>query len=99
MSDLPNVEFRPPPDPGEFSRPYVDQGHAREAAPTTPDPWSGAIPPSTSTPDPRDYQRGPLTDGHQRLTPAVGGAAPQDVPTSGVAMDRTTRHVDDDARD
>lgn len=94
-----NDEFRPPPSPGEFAAPYLDQGHAREGAPTTPDTWSHAVPPPTSTPNPSDYQRGPLTDGHQRLTPAVGGAAPQDVPTSGCAIDRTIQHVDDDADD
>ena len=97
MPDLPAVEFRPPPDPGEFSRPYVDQGHAREAAPATPDDWSHAVPPSTSTPDPGDYQRGPLTDGHQRTMPAVGAAAPPG-PQSGASIDRTKPRGSDDPR-
>lgn len=95
MSDLPNVEFRPPPTPGEFSRSYVDQGHAREAAPTTTDSWSNAVPPSTATPDPADYQRGPLTEGHQRLAPAVGASVSSTVP-GGTDIDRTIHHVDDD---
>ena len=95
--EMPNVEFRPPPSPGEFTRPYIDAGTAREAASTTPDAWSNATPPPTSTPNPAEFQRGLLTDGHQRRTSPVGGADPQDVPPSGVAIDRTKPRGDDDA--
>jgi hypothetical protein len=95
---MPAVTFRPPPSPGEFSRPYLESGQAREAAPTVSDAWSSAAPPSTSTPDPGDYRRGPLIEGHQRLTFEPGAVASTG-PESGTNIDRTIQHVDDDYND
>lgn len=59
-----------PPQPGQFQRPYLRAGHAPLNAsggrPTN-------VPAGSHTPDPDDFQRGPLTAGHQAPSPSNKG--------------------------
>jgi hypothetical protein len=56
--------------PGRFQRPYVAAGHATLTARPSQSP---RIPAATHTPDPDQYTRGPLTEGHQSPPPGSTG--------------------------
>lgn len=70
MDSYPNIRLTPaaPPQPGQFRRPFIGTGHALMTPSGKP-----RIPSSTHTPDPDDFNRGPLTAGQERPSPGNKG--------------------------
>jgi len=54
--------------PGQFKRPYIGAGHAPLNGGTSP-----RIPLASHVPDPKQFTRGDITDGHERGAPAKAG--------------------------
>jgi len=67
----PTVRLTPgnPPKPGSFQRPYILSGHA----PLTAAGKKPMLPPGGRSLDPGKFDRGPLTSGHERPSPASKG--------------------------
>jgi hypothetical protein len=59
-----------PPMPGKFQRPYISAGHASDEASHKGSP---DIPPGEHTIEPEQFQRGPITAGHEAPSPANTG--------------------------
>jgi hypothetical protein len=63
--------FGPPPSPEQFDRDYLAAGRAPLHATATSQP--PAVPAGTHTPDPDDFHRGLITQGHQAASPSDAG--------------------------
>lgn len=56
--------------PGMFQRPYISAGHAPQTAPAGRTP---NVPPSSRVPDPNDFDRPLITEGHEAESPGDRG--------------------------
>jgi hypothetical protein len=82
--------------PGAFQRPYINAGHAPLSARASQTPH---IPAATHTPDPDQFDRGPLTAGHQAPSPSSSGDNnPVSSVATGAARTYYTRASRDAAR-
>jgi hypothetical protein len=82
--------------PGQFQRPYISAGHAPLSARTGQTP---RVPPGTHTPDPDQFDRHLITDGHQDASPSASGDNnPVATVSSGAARTYYTRASRDAAR-
>lgn len=83
----PDTKLSPgaPPQPGQFQRPYISAGHAPLTAPSSRTP---SIPPAVHVPDPDQFTRGLITEGHEAPSPSNKGNN-LDTPTVATGASRT----------
>ncbi|MGW7001423.1 hypothetical protein ACWGCW_01000 [Streptomyces sp. NPDC054933] len=79
--------------PGQFQRPYIAAGHAPLTARAGQTP---RVPPGTHTPDPDQFDRGLITDGHEASSPSSTGG---NNPTSTVATGAARQFYSNASRD
>jgi hypothetical protein len=63
----------PPPEPGDYQRPYVTYGRAAQTEADQGPGWAYATPPVTQTVRPEDFQRPLMTEGRQAPYPKAPG--------------------------